>query len=211
MIKIFSIASTEEKLFSIYHQLDEEIIKKASSCNIYLIGGTALEVWMKYLKLRPNRKRSKNDLDFITFTYNPKVYTFNSYLIKNNFSLAKESEDTFINFYQLIENNSPVVEVDLLFEASKEFENRITEVRGIKLMKPEFLFASKFNRWVTLSKEKHTERYQRDYKDLIDLLQVISKLSLEDSLEQELRKWNFSLASEEKLNSLIKSFNKLYS
>ena len=49
-----------------YSDLDDLVINKASELNLPLIGGTALEIWASYFGRDDVRKRSDNDLDFIT-------------------------------------------------------------------------------------------------------------------------------------------------
>lgn len=48
-----------------YSDLDELVIQKASSLNLPLTGGTALEVWADYFNRTDVRKRSDNDIDII--------------------------------------------------------------------------------------------------------------------------------------------------
>jgi len=207
-IKTFSIASDKVGSFSIYHKIDKKVVSEASKCDLYLIGGAAIEIWINHLNLRGNRNRSNNDLDFITYKYNPKYKRFKNYLLDNKFQLE---ESGFIDFYDLKEDGKTVVEVDVLLDADRNTFRKISKVKGINVMSPVFLFSSKFNRFVTLDKLNHKEKFTRDNLDLLDILKVINKLNMVDELENELVTWNFSKSAERKLNLLIASYNKLYS
>lgn len=49
-----------------YSDLDDLVIAEASKLGLPLIGGTALEIWASELNIKGVRKRSDNDLDFVT-------------------------------------------------------------------------------------------------------------------------------------------------
>jgi hypothetical protein len=193
---------TEERieLFSIYSDLDEEIIEKASENDLYLIGGTAIEIWLNHLGLKGWRKRSNNDFDLVInkasqkqrknfeeFLINEKFKENIKYKAKNhsrfeyreiiidliNYGIGKEN---FLNpnMYKLID---PIKSKFKLFKIKD----------SIKIMSPEILFTSKYERvWKLYLNKTRKDRYKKDLKDLKDLFLIVRKLRLENKLEEEL-------------------------
>ena len=146
------------KLFSIYSDLDEEIIKEASRNELYLIGGTAIEIWLNYLKLKGWRKRSDNDLDFLinraSITQLPR---FKQYLRDNGLKdITKdvghsrfESKDVTVDLFLLPKYDAKVLlKPDMYNIATLTEINK--KVTSYKVMSPVILFVSKFNRVVHL-------------------------------------------------------------
>lgn len=162
MIKLYLNESTE--LFSIYSDFDRSVIKEAGKYNMYLIGGTAIEVWLNYLNIKGWRKRSDNDLDFLAVNSN-------------------NSNKTWIQFNEWTERNriTDKVKIDTLVERNvpKEF---LIKIKDIKVLHPIWMFKSKLIRMSGLSKSKDKERYQTDFKDLIDILKVIVHINQFENL-----------------------------
>ena len=178
----FSMKSSEVRteLFSIYDELDEEIIKEASKYDLYLIGGTAIEIWLNHLGIKGWRKRSNNDLDFlINKASNDQMNKFKDYLRKNGFT--KKSE---LNY------NYNEIEIDFLEVLDEVNSDMFKVVNSIKLMSPIFLFTSKFNRISVLfcknRNNQESDRYIKDLKDLKDLIKVIKKLKLDKNFDEAL-------------------------
>lgn len=108
-----------------YSDLDDKIISKASSLGFPLIGGTALEILADYYSVDGVRKRSNNDLDFLSKDNKNKLY--------------------FMSWIQ--ENIDPdKVEVDFYDEAPKQYKNYILDIDGILVMNPVYLIWSKLIR-----------------------------------------------------------------
>lgn len=108
-----------------YSDLDDKIIAKASSLGIPLIGGTALEVLASYYGVSGVRKRSNNDLDFLTKDNKNKLYFMN---------WVRENVD------------SDKVQVDFYDEAKKNYRDYILDIDGILVMNPVYLIWSKLIR-----------------------------------------------------------------
>lgn len=108
-----------------YSDLDDKVIAKASELGFPLIGGTALEVLADYYKVSGVRKRSDNDLDFISKGNKNKWY--------------------FTNWIQ--ENIDPEkVEVDFYDEAPENYRDYIMNIDGVLVMSPTYLMWSKLIR-----------------------------------------------------------------
>ena len=199
----------ENRLFSKYHELDDEIIKTASKYDIYLIGGTAIEIWLNHLNIKGWRKRSNNDFDFISYHGNPGIKKFAQFLLDKGLVMENEDLSNIMDFFKLVEDDKVILEVDLMTDASKTTFNFKKTLNGIKLMSPIYLFYSKFDRYAVLDPIKHKDRYEKDSKDLIDILKIIDKLKLDEDLEKALNSENHSDASWDRLDELIETYNKL--
>ena len=51
-------------LFENYTTIDEPIVRLASSYQLYLIGGTVIDMLCRNYEVSNNRNRSNNDIDF---------------------------------------------------------------------------------------------------------------------------------------------------
>ena len=160
-IKRKKFPSKETKLFTVYSDVDSDIIREASKIDLYLIGGTAIEIWMNHFGLSANRKRSDNDFDFQDY----KADTENIFTLK-----------------QWCETNAPNVSVDILTSSnylSFTLPELFQSVNGIKLMHPYYLFLSKLSR--ACKEDDGSERFKTDFNDLKDLLILIgTKFSIEE-------------------------------
>lgn len=129
-----------------YSDLDDKIISKASSLGFPLIGGTALEILADYYSVDGVRKRSNNDLDFLSKDNKNKLY--------------------FMSWIQ--ENIDPdKVEVDFYDEAPKQYKNYILDINGILVMNPVYLIWSKLIRG--------SEKDITDIKWLLSIPQISDK------------------------------------
>ena len=161
MIKTFSRKSEERvKLFTVYSKFDNEIVKKGSELGFYLIGGTAIEIWLTYFGIKGWRKRSNNDIDFL----------FNEL----DFDDRKYRGEFFK--WQSKNVDSKSVKVDWFGIEGDCSEFLYKEIKGIKVMHPYFLFTSKYDRLQESDSEKDTERVKKDIKDLKDILKIINKM-----------------------------------
>ncbi|MBE6334240.1 MAG: hypothetical protein E7071_05385 [Bacteroidales bacterium] len=128
--------------YSKYSDFDDKVIYKASELGLPLIGGTALEVWANYYNVPGVRKRSNNDLDFISNDL-PQINEFQSWVRENIYSSK--------------------VKVDVMHVQSHDFSEYIREVNGVLIMAPEYLLWSKFIR---------SDRSDKDIKDIKWLLTI---------------------------------------
>lgn len=126
-----------------YSDLDEQVIRKASELGLPLIGGTALEVLAGYYGTPGVRKRSDNDLDFLT-TDRKKIIEFKKWLVKNI--------------------DPDKVQVDVYVDAPKNYKDYIMNVDGTLVMRPEYLMWSKLTR--------ASEKDIKDIKWLLSIRQV---------------------------------------
>ena len=189
---IIFVEKLEERteLFSIYHNLDKEIIREASKNDLYLIGGTAIEIWLNYLAIKGWRKRSNNDLDFlINKASSDDLYEFEDFLEDKgfervdhlSFKLKNKIKIDFLDYKQ-----TSLRDDEYLLKS-----NMFRMINSIKLMSPVFLFTSKLSRAVYLIDSKIKDikgkaRLNRDLRDLKDLLKIIKKLKLENETEKSL-------------------------
>lgn len=125
-----------------YSDLDSLVINKASELGLPLIGGTALEVWANFYNVPGVRKRSDNDLDFISDDLE-QISEFQSW-VRKNIDPSK-------------------VEVDVMHVLSHDFSEYIREVNGILIMAPEYLLWSKLTR---------SDRSEKDIKDIKWILTI---------------------------------------
>jgi hypothetical protein len=199
------------ELFSIYSDLDEEIIEKASECNLYLIGGTAIEIWLNHLRLKGWRKRSLNDFDFIiNEASSNQLNRFRKFLKSKGFkiigNLRLKRDKITIDFFDYGNSNYEFDE-NLLRPDMLKTEN------SIKLMSPIFLFSSKFIRVrlinsIKIKNEIQNDRYKKDLKDLKDLLLIIKKSKLEKKLNEALEYFYGEYESLDKIKIAEEFINK---
>ena len=125
-----------------YSDLDDRVIHKASELGLPLIGGTALEVWANYYNVSGVRKRSDNDLDFIS----------------NHSTVIREMQEW-------VKKHIPTdkVKVDILFVKSHDYSDFIRDVDGTLIMAPEYLLWSKLTR---------SDRSDKDIKDIKWILSI---------------------------------------
>lgn len=57
-------------LFENYTTVDEPIVRLVSNYQLYLIGGTAIDMLCRHYGISNNRSRSNNDIDFLSFAVN---------------------------------------------------------------------------------------------------------------------------------------------
>jgi len=193
------------KLFSVYSNLDEEVLKICNDHHCFLIGGTALEILMNFNNLKFNRKRSDNDFDFVMRISNsPHIKMIDRELCRLR-DFAKTGDDRImVNF------NSDLVEVDILVTAEKIEQQDILTVGDYKIMSPVWMFASKFSRYIFVDPLRQKEKYERDLYDLFDLLTLINHSGNEEvsRLEKLLSHViTFEEDAERKLQKLVNEYN----
>ena len=60
-----STSPNPNKLFSVYSNLDEEVLKICNAHHCFRLEGLPFEILMNFNNLKFNRKRPKNDFDFV--------------------------------------------------------------------------------------------------------------------------------------------------
>ena len=125
-----------------YSDLDDLVLNQASKSGLPLIGGTALEVWANYYSIPGVRKRSDNDLDFISSDLS-QISEFQDW-VRDNIDLDK-------------------VKVDIMHVTSHDFTPYIREVNGLLIMAPEYLLWSKLIR---------SDRSEKDLTDIKWILTI---------------------------------------
>lgn len=181
-------------LFHIYTPQDQQIVEQLSACDLYLIGGTAIDFWSEKLSIPKVRERSDNDLDFYTSANNINIENIVNYLNRNNFNVVRS--DYMITAL----NRDKTIEVDILIDYGNVNESLFARDSGIAVMSPVYLFTSKFDRF---SRTTDSVRHRTDHIDLIQLLRIIETLDLVSELEQLLSRQNYDNIAEERLNALI--------
>lgn len=140
-----------------YADVDDKVVHKATSFGLPLIGGTALELWAKATSTPGVRKRSDNDLDFIS----------------NGDDAAREFQ------YWVMSNVDPdKVKVDIMQVKSHNFSKWEVVLDGVLTMKLEYLLWSKLTRGS--EKDKQDIKWILSIKELTDeeIQSVIDELGL---------------------------------
>jgi len=168
-----------QRLFTKYSDLDDKVIKIATKFDFYLIGGTALEIWMNQYHLKFNRNRSNNDLDFTCspLTEIKNINSFKSELKQLNIKSQIDS----IGYYRF---EHDLIQVDILTDDANLIDRYGCLINNIKIMDPIYLYITKHQRSLKLG--KNSERYKKDELDLKDLLQVIKLRGDYNKLQAEL-------------------------
>ncbi len=126
-----------------YTDLDDKVILKASKMGFPLIGGTALEIISNHYNVPGVRKRSDNDLDFLSKGNKYKLYFMN--WIREHIPSDK-------------------VQIDFYDEAPSNYRKYILNVDGVLVMNPVYLIWSKLTR--------ASEKDKTDIKWLLSIPQV---------------------------------------
>lgn len=157
-------------LFENYTTVDEPIVRLASNYQLYLIGGTAIDMLCRHYDISNNRNRSNNDIDFLSFATNlSKTQEYVNKLM-HLYNFRKDIESS----YMITMNNSNVgVDVDILIDYdSNNLEYGIT-VNGILVMSPCYMVYSKLDRYLNSTNE---ERRKIDIADIETLLKIMDKI-----------------------------------
>jgi hypothetical protein len=168
-----------QRLFTKYSDLDDKVIKIASNLDFYLIGGTALEIWMNQYHLKFNRDRSNNDLDF---TCSPLTEIKNINSLRSELKqLGIKSQVDSIGYYRFDHN---LIQVDILTDDANLIDKYGCILNNIKIMDPIYLYLTKYRRSIKL--DKNSNRRKKDDLDLKDLVQVIKLRGDYNKLHAEL-------------------------
>ena len=198
MKKFKIIDRNGEAIFEQYTEFDTDIVKAASKYELYLIGGTAIDLLCNYYSVQFWRSRSDNDLDFWTSYDNQDRKKFINH-IKDSFSFEpKETSDYMVS----LESSNIKTDVDILIDRECNNKHFTHSTGGINVMSPIYLFSSKFDRYINCS---NIQRKEIDFKDLRTLLSIIEKINGLDDLEYHLSSLNYDQKAENMLNSIIAS------
>jgi len=116
-----------------YSDLDKKVLNHAFDLDMPLIGGTALEILGSHFGKTGFRKRSDNDLDFITN--------------------SQEALDTFSAWLKINIDPSKVKTDVMLITSFKIPQDQILNLGGVLVMSPEFLIWQKVQRWSEKDKQ----------------------------------------------------------
>lgn len=185
-------------LFENYTTVDEPIVKLASSYQLYLIGGTAIDMLCRNYGINNNRNRSNNDIDFLSFATNlikTQEYV-NKLMYLYNFKKDIESS------CMITMNNSNVgVDVDILIDYDSNNLEYGTMVNGILVMSPCYMVYSKLDRYLNSINE---ERRKIDIADIETLLKIMDKIG-----ESEFSRLEIMIAKNLNGNDMINVLNGL--
>lgn len=157
-------------LFENYTTVDEPIVKLASSYQLYLIGGTAIDMLCRNYEVSNNRNRSNNDIDFLSFAVNlSKTQEYvNKLMYLYNFKKDIESN------YMITMNNSSVgVDVDILIDYDQTNLQYSMIVNNVLVMSPCYMVYNKLDRYLNSVNE---ERRKIDIADIETLLKIMDKI-----------------------------------
>ncbi len=184
-----------QAIFDSYSSLDVPVVKEASKHNLFLIGGTAIQLWARYYGVKERRTRSINDLDFLIEAGNKRgLEAFKEFLEDSGFvEEGSVSDEDYTLFFK---NTHDEVEVDIL--RTYERITDVAEVKGVKTIDPVKLFIFKLQRLTSGDQTKSVT----DIQDLNTLYDVIEKrgniTELEDAISIEV-----PYCSEEQLNEWL--------
>lgn len=189
----------QKAIFEQYTVFDIDIAKIASKYELYLIGGTAIDLLCNYHSVPFWRSRSNNDFDFWTSFDNQQNTSEFIEHIRDSFGFdIIEDSDYMIT----LESSSIKADVDILIDRDCNNKQFAHSAEGINVMSPIHLFSSKFDRYINCS---NIQRKEIDFKDLRTLLSIIEKINGLDELECHLSNLNYDRKAEDMLNSIIAS------
>lgn len=185
-------------LFENYTTVDEPIVRLASNYQLYLIGGTAIDMLCRHYSINNNRNRSNNDIDFLSFATNlSKTQEYVNKLM-HLYNFRKDIESS----YMITMNNSNVgVDVDILIDYDSSNLEYSTTVNGILVMSPCYMVYNKLDRYLNSTNE---ERKKIDIADIETLLKIMDKIG-----ESEFSKLESIIAKNLNGNDMIDVLNGL--
>ena len=185
-------------LFENYTTVDEPIVRLASNYQLYLIGGTAIDMLCRHYGISNNRNRSNNDIDFLSFATNlSKTQEYVNKLM-HLYNFRKDIESS----YMITMNNSNVgVDVDILIDYDSSNLEYGTTVNGTLVMSPCYMVYNKLDRYLNSTNE---ERKKIDIADIETLLKIMDKIG-----ESEFSKLESIIAKNLNGNDMIDVLNGL--
>lgn len=185
-------------VFENYTTVDEPIVRLASNYQLYLIGGTAIDMLCRHYGISNNRNRSNNDIDFLSFAANLLKTQEYANKLMHLYNFRKDIESS----YMITMNNSNVgADVDILIDYdSSNLEYGMT-VNGILVMSPCYMVYNKLDRYLNSTNE---ERKKIDIADIETLLKIMDKIG-----ESEFSKLESIIAKNLNGNDMIDVLNGL--
>ena len=169
-------------LFESYTNLDEAIVFMAARYQLYLIGGTAIDLYCRRYGVQNNRHRSKNDIDFLSFSSSSaQTQEYIRKLVEQYWFKTEIESDYMIS----LTNHNLEIDVDILIDYDQSSMQYCTTVSGIAVMSPSYMAYNKLDRYFHSSNES---RKQTDLEDIRTLLLIMDKIgesefsSLEDMI-----------------------------
>lgn len=175
-----------------------EIVMTATRCNLYLIGGTAIDLLCRYYSVPFWRNRSDNDLDFWTSFANKERDRFVKQ-VGGKFGIGIEDSSDYMVSLEL---EKVKIETDILIDYDCANTKFASSINGICVMSPIYLFSSKFDRYINTA---NIQRKETDFYDLRTLLSIIEKTNGFDELESHLSNRGYDQRAEDMLNDIIAS------
>lgn len=201
-LKILEGTSTINKkaVFEKYTEHDINIAREAYGYNLYLIGGTAIDLWCNYFGISSWRSRSNNDLDFWSYADNYDEVNEFSQKMQNDSLAFKIVTDS--SYMKMLRSDKISTDLDILIDFDINNRKFCKEINKIGVMSPVYLFASKFDRYLNSNNQV---RKETDFKDLQVLLKIIEKMNDFDALEVHLSNQMYDQRAEDELNKIIQS------
>ncbi|EHP51036.1 hypothetical protein [Odoribacter laneus] len=190
--------SNTPTLFQQYTPYDTEIVKTATRYDLYLIGGTAVDLLCRYYSIPFWRNRSDNDLDFWTSSANKERNRFVKQ-VGRKFGISVENSSDYMVSLEL---EKVKIEADILIDYDCTNTKFTSSIDGICVMSPIYLFSSKFDRYINTA---NIQRKKTDFYDLRTLLSIIEKTNGFDELESHLSNRDYDQRAEDMLNDIIAS------
>ena len=157
-------------LFENYTTVDEPIVRLASNYQLYLIGGTAIDMLCRHYGISNNRNRSNNDIDFLSFAVN--LSRTQEYVeeLMYQYGFTKGIDSKYMI---TATNHDAGVDVDILIDYDSNNPEYGTTVNGILVMSPCYMVYSKLDRYLNSINE---ERRKIDIADIETLLKIMDKI-----------------------------------
>lgn len=158
-------------LFENYTTIDEPIVRLASNYQLYLIGGTAIDMLCRHYGIsNNNRNRSNNDIDFLSFAVN--LSRTQEYVeeLMYQYGFTKGIDSKYMI---TAVNNTVKVDVDILIDYDSNNSEYGMTVNGILVMSPCYMVYSKLDRYLNSINE---ERRKIDIADIETLLKIMDKI-----------------------------------
>lgn len=157
-------------LFESYTELDKPIVRTASNFQLYLIGGTAIDMLCNYYCVDNNRNRSNNDIDFLSFAtdiFKTKDFV-HQLVISYDFKIDIESD-----YMITLVNNNRGIDVDILIDHGTKDSRYCMTVNNVLVMSPCYIIYNKLDRYLSTTNE---ERKKIDIADIETLLKIADKI-----------------------------------
>lgn len=165
-IRKLCLIKDSQQIIDSYSSLDVPVVRNATFYSLMLIGGTATQLLARAYGVKERRKRSINDLDFLTTYQNKNINKFNKVLQEQGFIEDSDSE-----YMQNWHNEEAGVDVDILVSYEPDVMDRAIKVKGVLVQEPCWQFVQKLQRIVT----GFSDKKKTDVQDINTLYDIIDK------------------------------------